>query len=251
MYWNSVCVGPTPRRDCKMALDLLKEITQIGEFLRAQREVLPAETWSQMNSNHVSAIHTRIGSLASLTALDATQMVEGIRTAHFMSEDKAAFCSAVSARLTELETSPKKSRKENQTCAGFYNFLSRQDRDVLKDPTASQTTKLTQLCGRCCRIGLMWPSEQSVGRILSSAVAAGLQSVDSEASFLNAVQEFKKMLRKQRDKTPVAQWIQTYPDDPSSLPPVLADTYQADPASPVQVADVMAVERLVTLRICV
>ena len=53
------------------------------------------------------------------------------------------------------------------------------------------------------------------------------------------------MLRKQRDKTPLAQWIQTYPDDPSSLPPVMADTYQADPASPVQVADVMAVERLV------
>ena len=81
-----------------MALDLIKEITQIGEFLRTQREVLPAETWSQMNTNHVSAIRARIGSLSSLTSLDATQMVEAIRTAHFRSEDKAVFCTAVSAR---------------------------------------------------------------------------------------------------------------------------------------------------------
>ena len=145
-----------------MASDLIREIAQIGEFLMAQKDVLPVETWTSMSMNHLSAVRARISALNSLTSAEATEMVEAVRLAHCGPEDKSSFCEAISKRLTELQTSPKKARKENQVCPGFYNFFSQQDRQVLQDATASQTTKLTQVVSRCCKIGLMWPGEQTI-----------------------------------------------------------------------------------------
>ena len=241
-------LSPFSPSNSMAARDLIKEITQIGDFLRAQKEILPEEVWTHMSMNHVSAVEARILALTSMTPEEATVMVESIRVAHYAADAKSRFCEAVSSRLSQLQASPKKARKENQTCAGFYNYLSKQDRDILADAAASQTTKLTQVVSRCCKIGLMWPAEQTVGRVMCTAVAAGLSTVDTEATFLNAVQEYKRILRKQRDKTPLPQFILNYGDDPSSLPDTMRVSYQADPVSPIQVADVMAIESMVALR---
>ena len=231
-----------------MARELIKEIRQIGDFLKVQKDILPEPTWKEMSANHVAAIQSRIATAASLTAEEATEMVETVRLSHFLDAAKAKFCESISQRLTELQASPRKPKRDTQVCDHVHRFLSEGDRRVLADASASQTAKLSQVVSRCAHIGLLWPAENTVGKIICTAIAAGIDSVDSEPAFLNMVQDFKRMIRKKRDKLVLPQHLVVYPDDVSSLPPVFRVSYEGDPPSPVPLAEVMSAASLQTLR---
>ena len=115
--------------------------------IQLQKDMVPEQTWKDMSANHVAAVQDRISSVGSLTAEEATEMVETVRLSHFVDTDKTRFCQAISQRLNEVQAFPREGRKETQVCHSFHNFLSQTDRRVLSDSCASQTTKLSQpLC---------------------------------------------------------------------------------------------------------
>ena len=88
---------------------------------------------------------------------------------------------------------------------------------VLSDPGTTIDDKVDLLVNRLVKVGLMWPNPETVGRIVATAMAAGLPAED-HAEFYDRVTKLTKQLHKQREGVSPAVMLQKYPDTVQQLP---------------------------------
>ena len=93
----------------------------------------------------------------------------------------------------------------------------------------SDITKIECVVSRCCKLGLVLPSESSTRMIMAACFAAGVPAATHEEKF-GMVKEFKRQLKAKVAKMPRSSThLQRYPPTPANLPPaLLQDAYSAD-----------------------
>ena len=231
-----------------MADKLQSTIQQLGEFLKVQKNSVPADTYQGMINAHVETIKGNISKLAQLSPEEATSLSTCLRSGPWQDHHKTEISMLLSQKLANSSVA-EAGQSKTQDCLHFGAFLSKGDRDVLKEASNSESQKLDQLAARCWKIGLFLPNESTKGRIVTSAVAAGLQ-VDSPQGFYEALKTFKRIMKKKREMTPgrTVFELSTYPDGPQHLPDRLKESYTTDPVEGLSMEEMMRMSRVQTLR---
>ena len=221
-----------------MGDQLVLMMRQLSTFLVQQRGVVDEGTWLGMLKSHKETCSNAITKIAGLTPAAATEVSAAISAGPWSVEQKAE---------DQLSSPTKGAARPQQGCAKFGAFLSRQDREVLRDPTKSEAQKLEQLATRCLKIGLVLPTESAKGGILCCGVAAGLV-LETPQAFYEALGSFKKILKRRGQQMPRTIHLTMYPDSPELLPEDLKSSYAHDPAEPLTTDDMLSVKSIQTLR---
>ena len=229
------------------AQQLMSDLKHLGNFLQMQKANVSAELWESMVKSHVDTWKHRLDALSSMSPEEATEMAQLVATSPFSDTCKQDISGCLSQKLNEL--SKKKAKQENQQISEFHHFLSRGDRLVLADASKTSTEKIEQLVSRCVKLGLLWPSEESVGSIISAGVAAGLEA-DDRHDYYARVTTFKRALHKKRDGIALPVILQSFPDSPAGLPEGInqAAQYDTDPPEPVTREQLQKASTIKTLR---
>ena len=119
-------------------------------------------------------------------------------------------------------------RRSCQDIQNFDPYLSISDMEILQGD-ANAHTKIECVVSRCCKLGLVLPSESSTRMIMAACFAAGVPAATHEEKF-GMVKEFKRQLKAKVAKMPRSSThLQRYPPTPANLPPaLLQDAYSAD-----------------------
>ena len=231
-----------------MADKLQSTIQQLGEFLKVQKNSVPADTYQGMINAHVETIKGNISKLAQLSPEEATSLSTCLRSGPWQDHHKTEISMLLSQKLANSSVA-ESGQSKTQDCLHFGAFLSKGDRDVLKEASNSESQKLDQLAARCWKIGLFLPNESTKGRIVTCEVAAGLQ-VDSAQAFYEALKTFKRIMKKKREMVPgrTVFELSSYPDGPQHLPDRLKESYTTDPAAGLSMEEMMRMSRVQTLR---
>ena len=230
------------------APELGKNIAQLAGFLREQRQLLQDDAWKGMIAKHLAHLVNQIQGLQSLTPGDATELTTQINALPMTDEFKQSLSQEISAAL--LKPPKRNAQKDLQDCPTFGAYLSEADLARLRDPTLHVNEKLDTLAVRCLKINLIYPNEQTTGRILTAGVAAGIPAED-HAEFYQRVRTFKAKLKTKRQSVDdKSRYPLLLPMTPNLLPAeVFESAYGADPVGQaIPAADLERVQQFTSLR---
>ena len=188
---HGIELAPTNRAN--MAAELVEDIGQLQAFLRSQRGLLSDALWNETAAQHRRNLLQRIHDLPKLGAEAATELTTVLTSLPFSEESKQELSAAVSDAVLRTQKTGGQKGVTMQQVHQFGGFFSTRDVEVLQNPDIHSWEKL-KVVQRCLRIGLIYPTESSSGRITATAVVAGLAAT-SHDQFLQRVQNFKKMRR--------------------------------------------------------
>ena len=191
----------------------------------------------------------RLDALSNMSPEEAAELAQAVAASPFPDQAKSELSEHLSKALNRLSKTKGKKKVENQEIPHFINYLSRSDRLVLGDATLTALEKIDQLVSRCVKLGLLWPSEESVGHVISAGVAAGLPA-DDRPEYYSRVSKFKSVLHKKRENLHLPVILKQYPDFPAALPDEMKECagYDQDPPGPIARKDLQKAETIKTLR---
>ena len=229
--------------------ELRESMRKLSKFLTSQKGLLDEGDYNTVLKTHAENLKSQIGGCKTLDADEATAICDVINGMPFTPGVKKTLHKQVSDRLLQADNKQVSPMAKMQDVRSFGKYYSETDRRTMRDQTISSATKLDILSTRCLAVGLFYPNEQAFGRVLASAVAAGLctESVDQ---FYEYLQDFKKALKKKRKGMCCVSRFQTLPEDPSDLPEELrAEAYGEETILPVEELKINQVlSQLVNLR---
>ena len=212
------------------AQQLGQNIRELSTFLKEQRQLLPDAAWNNMTTSHHNHLLSQIRALDRITAPEATELTSQVGGLPFSDGLKQELSQEVSAAL--LRPPKRNAQRDAQEHPTFEYFLSQGDRAMLADPARNLEEKLDVLAVRCVKIGLFYPSETTVGRVVAAAVAIGLAAANHE-EFYQRVRRFKAKLKAKRGGVDTSRYALMLPATPDMLPAdVLRAAYQDDPVGP-------------------
>ena len=136
---------------------LKESIESLHAFLQAQKDVLGVDVLGSVRKSHKDALVGKISGLATLTADDATAIVQCLAQGPWTPEEISELSRATNDQVLKA-TAAKPPRRPNQTCACFAGYLSRKDCETLGQPDVSHAVKPDVLATRCVKMGLVLPS---------------------------------------------------------------------------------------------
>ena len=228
---------------------LLSDLKHLGNFLDTQRSVVSPDLWESMLRSHMDTWQNRLDALSNMSPEEAAELAQAVAASPFPDQAKSELSEHLSKALNRLSKTKGKKKVENQEIPHFINYLSRSDRLVLGDATLTALEKIDQLVSRCVKLGLLWPSEESVGHVISAGVAAGLPA-DDRPEYYSRVSKFKSVLHKKRENLHLPVILKQYPDFPAALPDEMKECagYDQDPPEPIARKDLQKAETIKTLR---
>ena len=228
---------------------LLSDLKHLGNFLDTQRSVVSPDLWESMLRSHMDTWQNRLDALSNMSPEEAAELAQAVAASPFPDQAKSELLEHLSKALNRLSKTKGKKKVENQEIPHFINYLSRSDRLVLGDATLTALEKIDQLVSRCVKLGLLWPSEESVGHVISAGVAAGLPA-DDRPEYYSRVSKFKSVLHKKRENLHLPVILKQYPDFPAALPDEMKECagYDQDPPEPIARKDLQKAETIKTLR---
>eukprot|EP00439_Symbiodinium_sp_Y106_P078557 s52_g17.t1 len=267
---------------------LLSDLKHLGNFLDTQRSVVSPDLWESMLRSHMDTWQNRLDALSNMSPEEAAELAQAVAASPFPDQAKSELSEHLSKALNRLSKTKGKKKVENQEIPHFINYLSRSDRLVLGDATLTALEKIDQLVSRCVKLGLLWPSEESVGHVISAGVAAGLPAddrpeyysvsrcvklgllwpseesvghvisagvaaglpADDRPEYYSRVSKFKSVLHKKRENLHLPVILKQYPDFPAALPDEMKECagYDQDPPEPIARKDLQKAETIKTLR---
>ena len=192
---HGIELAPTNRAN--MAAELVEDIGQLQAFLRSQRGLLSDALWNETAAQHRRNLLQRIHDLPKLGAEAATELTTVLTSLPFSEEGKQELSAAVSDAVLRTQKTGGQKGVTMQQVHQFGGFFSTRDVEVLQNPDIHSWEKREKAVQRCLRVGLIYPTESSSGRITATAVVAGLAAT-SHDQFLQHVQNFKNILKRER-----------------------------------------------------
>ena len=231
-----------------MADKLLSHLSHVAEFMKTQRAIVDDATYESMLQAHFQSCKSSLQSSGKLGPLEASQISTAFSQGPWPDNFKKEFAVMVSEMVTAA-SSGSPAKRPSQECPHFRAYLSRADREVLRDAARSENEKLDQVACRCLKIGLILPTETTNGAIVLAAIASGLDSA-SPQHFYDILNSWKRKLKGKREKfaknTPVQ--LTEYPESVDLLPENLKVSYNEDPPEPLTLEQCLHVNNMEALR---
>ena len=174
----------------------------------------------------VTALLSRVRSLRGLSAQAGAQLATAWAAGAWTAEQSNAFTTALGGAVAAGTYTEGQGRRSCQDIQNFDPYLSISDMEILQGD-ANAHTKIECVVSRCCKLGLVLPSESSTRMIMAACFAAGVPAATHEEKF-GMVKEFKRQLKAKVAKMPRSSThLQRYPPTPANLPPaLLQDAYR-------------------------
>ena len=106
---------------------------------------------------------------------------------------------AINDRLAQ--PGKKGTKRENQEVANFYGFLTKEDKAALQEDGPLHT-RLSHAADIMASMLCFWPSEQTVGHIVSTVKALRASGLESPDDYHGAVQKLKSLVKSRLRKAP-------------------------------------------------
>ena len=176
----------------------------------------------------VTALLSRVRSLQGLSAQAGAQLATAWAAGTWTAEQSNAFTTALGGAVAASTSTQGQGRRSCQDIQNFDPYLNISDMEILQGD-ANAHTKIECVVSRCCKLGLVLPSESSTRMIMAACFGAGVPAATHEEKF-GMVKEFKRQLKAKVAKMPKSSThLQRYPPTPAHLPPaLLQDAYSAD-----------------------
>ena len=140
-----------------MAEKLVEVVSSLHAFLKTQETILAADALAEVRKSHKMALTSRVQSLPELPATEATELVQLIAQGPWLADDVKELSQVINTKMMK-SIGEKPVRRQNQTCASFAGYLSKQDCQVLSQQDITHAVKLDILATRCVKVGLILPS---------------------------------------------------------------------------------------------
>ena len=140
-----------------MAEKLVEVVSALHAFLKTQETILAADALAEVRKSHKMALTSRIQALPELPATEATELVQLIAQGPWLADDVKELSQVINGKMMK-SIGEKPARRQNQTCASFAGYLSKQECQVLSQQDIAHAVKLDTLATRCVKVGLILPS---------------------------------------------------------------------------------------------
>ncbi|CAK0908628.1 unnamed protein product [Prorocentrum cordatum] len=179
---------------------------------------------------------------------DATSMLKALRTSEFDGAQRCALGEIINSKITGKLSQMTgnvvnahdvgKKQIERQSCLKFYKYLSKEDWDIIRDPSAPWDTIKVVICNRFLLLGLSNPNEGTFIAAWSAVVVA--RTTPGQPIYADATEALKKKedmhshLEKIRGKMRLHYHgqLKDYPDNPEMLEHQLPDAFAAFASRP-------------------
>ena len=228
--------------------NVLRSVEAVGAFLQQQRADLDERAFLEVKKTQAGQVVAEIRGCAGLTAEQATQLGEALRTGPWSGEDRALFAGSLSDVLANRGPAGGVVRRKSQQVTSFAAYFSGKDLAVLADNTVSIHVKADQIATRMVRVQLWLPAESAYKEVIKTAMAAGLQldTVKAKVSFKETLKNLlqsktKNFSRKMSLPNPL-------PEKPEQLPDAVFQQAYASDDPPHALAELQCLTQSMTLR---
>ena len=130
---------------------------------------------------------------------EAAGVVQAVHDGPWTANQKQHLGKAINDRLAQ--PGKKGTKRENQEVANFYGFLTKEDKAALQEDGALHTG-LSHAADIMASMLCYWPSEQTVGHIVSTVKALRATGLESPDDYRAAVQKLKPLVKSRLRKAP-------------------------------------------------
>ena len=200
---------------------MYSRMVAVADYILAASAALGAESpvvVVQLRLQHTDELKTLIARGVDCVSEAATVLKALANTADgplaeaFTQEQKKELAAAVAQNCKSICLQEATSKSITQEHFHIQNYFTRADWDTLGSSTTPMDVKIATTVARLLEIGCPNPSERSVAAIASVlASAAGCGSTAHESHEL--IKWLKRVLKFQRQKTPVPQTTRTFPEN--------------------------------------
>ena len=149
--------------------DIVNEAKSIADFLHAQSQVLPKDTFDAVQQGQVNSLGAKISAMGACGLAGATDLTAAISRGTWTPDQKTFLCSRVSDRLATQQASLSQPRKTQQSLpASFPNYFTPSDCEFFRDHSQMLHSKIARACDCCVglashahprpRLATSWPS---------------------------------------------------------------------------------------------
>lgn len=196
-------------------MDVFKQSLQATLTFLSKHEKLDKLAYDQIESAQVNSLLKQLAS-TNLALQDASELTELVQSSRLAEPAKVSLCKAISGSACK-EVSSKGNKRGTQTMvSGFLNYLTKADKELLKDVDQHPFSRCAVAVARCMKVGLYLPDEKSCGHVVATLLNRfEMGSTPGDANDL--LIEFKRLLRLSRGNA--RPEVFDFPSDPRSLPP--------------------------------
>ena len=214
---------------------LIKEITDTGTFLTSRSNISdngPSAVALRQNLSQQMA--TMVTQLKSFSPSDANSLIQACAGNPYGPECTERVVAAVDARLASVSTSGSKGSLTPQRLKTPWNYLTKDDWDVLANPKIPMHAKMSVCVTRSNLVGCTHPHEQTVRQWIALICLSAFTDLPSHHEIYKLVNDYKASAEAGRKPHAFSHRL-VYPDHPSELPScVFAYAYTTDnPPHPI------------------
>ena len=180
------------------AVDQLRgDIDATVAFLRTTQSM---PNYTTVVDVQVTALLSRVRPLRGLSVQAGAQLANAWAAGTWTAEQSNAFTTALGGAVAASTYTQRQGRRSCQDIQNFDPYLSISDMEILQGD-ANAHTKIECVVSRCCKLGLVLPSESSTRMIMAACFAAGVPAATHEEKF-GMVKEFKRQLKAKLRRCP-------------------------------------------------
>ena len=213
--------------------DIVNEAKSIADFLHAQSQVLPKDTFDAVQQGQVNSLGAKISAMGACGLAGATDLTAAISRGPWTPDQKSFLCSRVSDRLTTQQASLSQPRKTQQSLtASLPNYFTPSDYEFFRDHSQMLHSKIARACDRLCRVGISCPSEATTRHFVAFLLVNAVQDVSVSMQSQHAmVTEVKMALKASAKSHPFPfPHLRNFPMTPTELPPAVYEHCYASEA---------------------
>ena len=220
--------------------NLLRSVEAVGAFLQQQRADFDERAFLEVKKTQAGQVVAEIRGCAGLTAEQATQLREALRTGPWSGEDRALFAGSLSDVLANRGPAGGVVRRKSQQVTSFTAYFSGKD-------LVSIHVKADQIATRMVRVQLWLPAESAYKEVIKTAMAAGLQLNTVKAKV--SLKEILKNLLQSKTKNFSRKWSlpNPLPEKPEQLPDAVFQQAYASDDPPHALAELQCLTQSMTL----
>ena len=224
---------------------IVREINSVTRFVRG-RQAQTGTCDISLLTKFADTLIKMIDTLPALNASDAGLLAESLHDSPYGDEGTARINASIDAKLTASHDSPGGTTGRDKTrphkadgpppqfLKCWWNYNTRDDWTVFKDPKRAFSAKMTWLVERANSIGMANPDEQTLKWMLAMLLLLHYDELPTYKEIYNKLQELKRCCESERKHFEI-QHLLKFPDNPNQLPtPVFAHAFPDHENPPLQ-----------------
>ena len=209
-----------------MAAQLIHEIESTTAYCTS-RQSMNDSVSAPLAKNFANSIIQQINSCLTLSAQEATEVLEALKGSAYEEPDKKRIIASLEAKIRTPHQVKTGGAMKEQVLTNPWAVCTESDWVVFRNPKASFHIKMTRLVERLNLIGCTAPAEETLRWMLAMLLITHYPEPLKPLEVYDKLQDLKAVVACEKKSFPF-QHITTFPDHITDLPPEVIDYAYAD-----------------------